>query len=200
MKNILITCVFLFAFSGFAQNKPLLEELTKLGRDSLIKLAVKKINDPKFIPANYDRVIVKADSENLIVCFDLSVVFKGSGMCYYDAITVSIFGNYGGNSVQGNCDEPKYYNPSKKVLSKIKFVFDVINKENEVGDIPGNKLDPGESMTISEHATYYYVEMSNYSTYSHYKINKITGAISDAGHKHYAHNSFETDNKWQIIK
>ena len=55
-------------------------------------------------------------------------------------------------------------------------------------------------MTINEHLTYYYVENSSWSTYSHYKVDKLTGKISEAGHKHYARNGEEEKEDYEVIK
>ncbi len=74
----LITYIFFFlliAQISFAQNKAKIDSLKKLGRDSLISLAVKELNEPGFDPNAYDRIIVKASSTDVIVSFDLSVTF-----------------------------------------------------------------------------------------------------------------------------
>jgi len=73
MKTALsILSFFLFYHFCSAQNLAKIDSLKKLGRDSLIKLAIKKVNDPAFDPKAYDRIIVKADSSKLVVEFELS--------------------------------------------------------------------------------------------------------------------------------
>ena len=178
---------FAIAFNGFltGQNKTKIDSLKQLGRDSLIKLAVKKIEDPTFNPKNYDRIIVKSDTTKLWVEFELSIRFKSKGLCYYDAITVALVGGGTSKSITGFCDNPKYYKPSSKQLKKIDFVFNSINKKNEIGDIPNKKLDDDTVMDITEMLTYYHIEVSDGNTMSRYKIDKNSGAIFDAIHKHY---------------
>ncbi|MDP2387875.1 MAG: hypothetical protein Q8M29_15990 [Bacteroidota bacterium] len=191
--------VSLLAQFSFAQNKAKVDSLKKLGRDSLIKLAIKKLNEQDFDPAAYDRIIVKADSSELVVDFDLPVKFKGGKKCYYDAISVALVGSGNGMSITGFCDEPKFYKPSAKQKRKIDFIFESINKKNEIGDIPDKKLRNDEDMEITEKVGYYYVEFRSWSTFSHYKIQKGTGKIYDAGHKHYAR-SREDKPRYEIIK
>ena len=182
----------------FTQNKAKIDSLKKLGRDSLIKLAVKEINDPGFDLSAYDRIIVKADTSDLMVCFDASVLFIGKKACFYQSFYISLVGSGSTRMVKGDCNEPKYYKVTDKMKKKIDFVFDSINKENEIGDIPNNKLDYGENMEITERGDHYYVEVSGWSTFSHYKIKKGSGDIYDAGHKHYDH-SWDQPEKYEII-
>lgn len=188
---IFILCLF-SAFS-FSQNEGRIKDLVALGRDSIIKLAVKKINDPAFDPKSYDRIDVKYNSKELKVEFSLSIVLTGNKSCYYDRVFVSVVGSGTGQSIQGDCEQPKYYVRSKSDQKKIDFVFDAINKDNEIGDLKSRKMPAGQKMDITEHLTYYYIEVSDWSTYSHYKIDKVTGKISEANHKHYAREGEEKD-------
>jgi hypothetical protein len=194
-----ILLIFLASLSHMAQSKDSkVDSLKKLGRDALIQLAVKQINDPAFARENYDRVVVKASKVSVVVEFDLSVIFSNKKSCYYDKITVSLVGGGGGRSIKGDCDEPSYYNLSRSEKDKIDFVFKSINASDDIGHIPGNKLGSDTTMEISEHSTYFYVEVSSWSTYSHYKINRASGKISEAGHKHYDR-SEETVDEFEII-
>lgn len=186
MRNLLLILLTI-SLNCFlvGQNKAKIDSLKQLGRDSLIKLAVKKIADPTFNPKNYDRIIVKADSNKLWVEFELSIRFKSNSSCYYDAINVSLVGSGTSKSITGFCDNPKYYKPSSKQLKKIDFIFNSINKKNEIGDIPNKKLADDTVMEITEMMTYYHVEVSDGNTMSRYKIDKNSGKIFDATHKHY---------------
>jgi hypothetical protein len=198
MKKALAVFILSLCFSAMqAQTK--LDSLKALGRDSLIKLAVKKINDPKFDPAQYDLISVRTDGKRLLVEFSLSVQLISGNSCYYDSYTVALFGGGGNGSITGDCNDVKYYHPSSSDKKNIAFVFDAINKSDEIGHIPGNKMDAGSTMTITEHSTYFYVEVSSWSTYSHYKISKGTGKISEAEHKHYDR-SGEKESEFVEIK
>lgn len=190
-KTVFLFLFILQTFNCLPQSK--VDSLRKLGRQALIDLAVKKINDPKFETSAYDRIEVKFSGEQLLVEFGLSLIFSDNTSCFYDGIVIALAGSGTSRSIEGNCDHPSYYNLSKNEKKKIDFVFDAINKENEIGDIKDKKIPEGTVMKITEKLTHYYVEVSSYSTYSHYKIEKISGKISDAAHKHYAVQNEEKD-------
>ncbi|MBL7912348.1 MAG: hypothetical protein JNJ41_14905 [Bacteroidia bacterium] len=195
VSYIFTLCFFsVFCFS----QKDKIEDLKKLGRDSLIKIAVAKINEPGFDPKNYDRVDVKYNDKSLIVDFKLAIKFAGNSSCFYDAVYVALVGQGSGKSIQGFCDEPKFHKRTKAEQKKIDFVFDAINKDNEIGDVKDKKMPRGQTMQITEKITYYYIEVSDWSTYSHYKIDKVTGKISEANHKHYARDGEEKE-EYQYI-
>lgn len=176
-----------------------IDSLKKLGRDSLIKLAAAKEKEDGFDASGYDRVEVKAYKDRLVVDFSLSVTLK-DGSCFYDHVSIALVGSGSGSGIEGGCDKPKYHTYTSKRKKKIQFVFDAINKSDEIGHLKDNKVSPGSHMTISEHLTYYYVEHSSWSTYSHYKVDKLTGKISEAGHKHYARGDDEEKQDHEVIK
>jgi hypothetical protein len=178
--------------------KAKVDSLKKLGRDALIKLAAEKQSAEGFDPKGYDRVLVKAFEDKLIVEFGLSVKLI-DGACYYDQVWVALAGSGSGGGIQGDCDKPKYHAFTEKEKKKVRFVFDAINKSDEVGHLKDNKIPADSHMTITEKMTHYYVEMSDWSTYSHYEVNKLTGKISNANHKHYAHSDNEKDD-FEIVK
>ena len=92
MKQIVIILLTTIMTTPSYSQKPDLESLKKLGRDSLIQRAVKKVNDPKFNPNHYDRIIVKASKTDLIVEFRLSIRISTKGACFYDAVYVALVG------------------------------------------------------------------------------------------------------------
>jgi hypothetical protein len=197
MKTLLFLPI-LFTLNASAQ-KPThtVEELKKLGRDSLIKMAIREINDTAFHAQYYDVVEVRANKTSVEVDFSLSIRFHSGKKCFYEHVYVGLLNGPTGKSSSGECDEMDYYKPSKKLQKKIDFVFSSINKSSEVGPIPNNTLPAGTKMDITEYTGYYYVEVSDDITYSHYKVDRNTGKISEAGSKEYA-GSPDTD-KWEII-
>lgn len=196
--KIFLFLPILFALNASAQKpKPTVDDLKKLGRDSLIKMAVKELNDTAFHPEYYDVVEVMYKKDAMEVNFSLSVRFHSGKKCFIEHVTVGLLNSNNGNSSSGDCDEMSYYKPSKKLQKKIDFVFNAINKSDEVGHIPNNKLPAGTKMDITEYMTYYYVEVSDDVLYSHYKVDRNTGKISEAGHKEYA--SSPVEDEWQIL-
>jgi|GEM_PF-5465911 len=193
---ILSLCLLCHAMSA---SDPRIDSLKKLGREKLIDLAIRKLNEPAFDPDQYDRIIVKASKESLVVEFRLAVVVKSKRRCYYDAVFVALAGQGGGRSIEGDCDEPEYYRRSFADQKKILFVFNAINKSDEIGHITDNTLPSGTSMEITDHGTYYEVVTDSWSTHSSFKVSTLTGRISDATHKHYARRHDEKD-EFEVIQ
>lgn len=181
------------------QTKPTVGELVTLGRDSLIKMAIKKLNDTTFHASSYDRITVKSNATSVEVVFGLSITFKNKKTCFYDQVYVGLLNGNDGKSIAGDCKNPIFYKRSKSEQKKIDFVFDAINKSDEIGHLPGNKIPYGSTMTIEENGSYYYIEFSDDYMFSHYKIDKSSGKISEAGHKEYDRSGLEKD-EWLIIK
>lgn len=176
-----------------------IKELKKLGRDSLIKLAISKVDEPGFDASAYDRVVVKLEKDALLVDFSLSVLVSDKKSCFYSSVTVALVGQGTGRSIQGFCDEPAFYKHTNSTKKKIAFVFDSINKSDEIGHVPNHILPPGTTMSIEERLTFYHVETTSWSTHSYFDVDKLTGKISDAHHKHYARSHDEKPD-FEIIK
>ncbi|HEY0653474.1 MAG TPA: hypothetical protein VGD65_10110 [Chryseosolibacter sp.] len=179
---------------------PKIDSLKKLGRSALIEMAVAKMakDYPDFDHTQYDRTFVKANDKSLIVEFQLSVAIKRGRSCYYDVVWVALAGHGSGASTQGFCDDVKYYKRTDRDMNVTTFVFNAINKSDKIGDIKDNKLPSGTKMTIRARGLYYHVETSSWSTHSNFRVNKITGGISGARHKHYMRRRDEKP-EWEYI-
>jgi hypothetical protein len=172
--------------------------LKKLGRDSLIKMAIKEINDPVFKPGNYDRVIVRASEFRMEVEFGVSIMLFTTANCYYENVSVNLADGTESKS-SSNCDNPKYFSLSDADRKKLDFVIDAINKSSEVGHLDNRKIPEGSTMKITERKSRYEVEVSGWSTFSSYKVDKTTGKISDASHKHYDR-AFDNESEYRVIE
>lgn len=201
----------MFSLLSFSQNTEKINALKKLGRDSLIKLAVNKINeryDPKnsaralvkfdtyFDPKNYDRIVVKYDANSLIVDFNLSLNFISLKSCFYLSVSIDLINGLPTTGLYTTCDKPKFYMRTKQDQKKIDFVFNAINKDNEIGNMPNQIIPEGTNMSIIEKINHYEVSVSDDYFYSSYKVNKITGKIVDAIHKEYA----QSDNQKELFE
>jgi len=185
MKFFVAMVFFAATGNSMAHPDPRIDSLIKLGGEALIEMAVKEINDPGFHRENYDRISVLANKNTLLVEFRLSILLKSKSSCFYYVVDVALVGSGTGGNIIGDCDETPYYQNSPADQKKIRFVLDAINASDEVGHIPDYKLPDDTSMEIIENAGHYQVEVSSWSTFSYYKVNKLTGKISEAGHKHY---------------
>ena len=164
-----------------------LTELRILPKDSLIKMACKKIDEPSFDVQDFNQIEIWVDDPELSVEFGHVIRFIPRKGQYYYSVSVDLVSGTTGRLIQGDSptyEEVRFYKPAK-FQEKIKFVMNAIsNSHGEVGKIPEGKLPDG-TMTIREEAGYYDIEVDSESTHSYYKIKKGSGKIYDAGHKHY---------------
>ncbi|HET6990804.1 MAG TPA: hypothetical protein VFJ43_05745 [Bacteroidia bacterium] len=179
-KNILFLILF-FCFATVAVSQTKVDSLVKLGREALIKLAVEKINDPAFISTSYDLVTVVANKTTVLVKFELSMNYVSMNACYYDAVTIALAGDGDWKSATGKCADQTthYYKLTDADKKNIAFVFSAINKSNEIGYFPDNKLPRGTTMTITENEKFYTVDMDDVGTDTHFQVEKVSGKISD---------------------
>jgi hypothetical protein len=201
MRTVCLLLMSLFTGGILSAQKKTMsaEELKKLGRDSLIKMAVHTVKDTAFHASYYQDVTVKANKEHVRVIFSNPVRLKMKKYCYYDAVEVDLSNGTVSRSLTGECDAPiiAFYKPTPEMNKKIAFVFDAINKSDEIGHVPDNKLPAGTIMDIIDNKNYYLVEVSDEDTFSTYKVDKTTGKISEANHKHYAKEG--PPSEWEII-
>jgi hypothetical protein len=198
MVKIACAMLLMIASTSVMATNISIDSLKKLGREKLIELAAKKIDQADFKPEEYDRIVVKANSSSLIIEFGLSVLVQKKRSCFFDVVWVALAGNGDGMSIEGDCKEPVFYHRSASDQRKISFVFNAINKSNEIGHVD-NHLPEGTRMKISKHLFYYEVETSDWSTFSSFKVNKVTGRISNARHKHYSQSNEEKADDFEII-
>lgn len=189
-------CAFVFQLSllsWFTPNTNIMaqqvEELVQLPKDTLVKMAIKKIDEPSFDVRDFDQIEIWADENDVTVMFDHAIRFIPRKGQYYYSATVDLISGTKGRSILGSPDqdELEFYKPKQKHKEKIQFVLNSINKSNgEIGKIPEGKLPDG-IMTITEKAGHYEISVDSKSTSSDYKIKKGSGKIYDGRHKHMAH-------------
>ncbi len=162
-------------------------DLRKLSKDSLIKMAAKKIDEPSFIVNDFNQIEIWVEDEELTVEFGYAIRFIPKKGQFYYSVSVELVSGSSSRYLKGegpNDKDVQFYKPAR-YQEKIKFVLEAIKTGNgEVGRIPEGQLPDG-TMTIKEEGGYYDVEVDSESTHSYYKIKKGSGKIYDAGHKHY---------------
>ena len=195
--SVRILFLILLTQSTMAQT---VSELRKLPKDSLIKMAAKKITEPSFDIKDFTRIEIWAEGDEITVDFDHAIRFiPMKGQFYYN-VSVELVRASSSRQIIGDGpfdEEVHFFKLTNKHQEKIQFVRDAINNSNgEVGKIPEGQLPDG-TMTITEKATYFDISVDSESTHSYYKIEKGTGKIYDAGHKHYMRD--ESDSNRQRI-
>ncbi|HYC84896.1 MAG TPA: hypothetical protein VEB86_06725 [Chryseosolibacter sp.] len=199
MKCILVLALPIVLAWPAAASDPKVDSLKKLGRAALIDLAIRQMNDPQFDASQYDRVTVKANENSLIVEFGLSVTLKTNRSCFYNGIMVALAGSGSGKSIEGNCKEPVYYRETRRIQKKVAFVFAAINGSEVVGGLRNDRLPVGTSMEVTQRGRWFHVRTDSWSTMSRFKINRLSGRVTRAMHKHYARTTAEND-EFEIIQ
>jgi hypothetical protein len=163
-------------------------ELRELPKDSLIKMAIKKINDPEFKRKEFTRTEIWTKKDEVMVKFDNVIQLVPRRGQYYSNVTVDLISGTIGRQIMGDGPddaEVHYLKPNARHKKKVKFVLKAINNSNgEVGKITEDKL-PSGTLTIIEKGMYYSVTANSQSTLSTYRIKKGSGKIYKASHKHY---------------
>ena len=162
-----------------------IEDLKRLSKDSLISLAVRKINNAVFKPDQFTNISVWTEAEELTVEFDHAIQFIPKRGQYYYSVSVELVKGSSSRRIMGDgeVDVVTYYNPDQ-FKKEVQFVLQSINKSDEVGKIPEGGLPYG-TMTINEMGSYYDISVDSESTHSSYKIRKGSGKVYEASHKHY---------------
>ena len=192
LKLLIISVLLLNSYALIAQNldmKNKVEKLKKSGRDSIIKLAIKKL-DKDIVASNY-LIQVKANSSSVIVYFHLAIIYVPLNTEYaynygIDLIEGTSWSNIVSNPhayETGIINTPNY-KPSEETKKHIQFVLDAINKNNEVGSIDIEHFSFDDSMIIRDNKKHYEITMLSTHQESSYKIDKETGKVFDARHAH----------------
>lgn len=187
--------VLLLAGASLAQQSQTLQQLKTFGRDSLIRRAVLAIqeNEHDFDPAQYDRVRITEDHGELHVRFEHSILYLARKTAFKYGAMVSLVSNSASSSILSNPEdyddsreEYRYFKWDEKSRAAVRFVLGAIGRSDEVGDVVDGTLPNGTQMTIREERDYYEINVDSWSTHSSYKIQKKSGYLYDASHKHYA--------------
>jgi len=191
-KILLLFVIILNSYNSIAQNPDMnkkVEKIKKSGRDSIIKTAVKKLNEDIDV-SNY-MIQVKANNSTVIVYFHIPIV--------YLALNTEYSYNYGidlieGSSWSGIISNPKgyenkklrtqIYSPTEETQKHIQFVLNAINKSNEVDSINIEDFSFDDTMIIRDNKKHYQITMLSTHQESNYKIDKKTGNIYDSMHAH----------------
>lgn len=178
-----VALFFLGISIGMAQTA---QELSKLSKEKLVALAASKMDKKSFKVSDFTDIQIWLEGDELQVIFSHAIQYIPAKGQFYYAAHVELVTGSSSLSIQGkgpDDEDIQFYSPAK-FKKQIKFVFDAINKSDEVGSIPEGQLPEG-TMKIYENIGHYDVSVDSYSTHSSYKVKKGSGKIYDAGHKHF---------------
>jgi hypothetical protein len=194
MKILYILFSVLIVFNhtnSFSQDNTMnkeVEEITKLGKDSIVKLALNLI-DEKVPMENFTKIVVMASGEEIYVSFNMNIIYLPMNSVFYTSVDVRIIEKYAHYSTTSNPIDYKYdqknipfYKETEEARINIQFIIDAINKSNEIGSFERTNFE--DYMQIREKDDYYDISVGSEFQASWYKIEKVTGRIYDSGHEH----------------
>jgi hypothetical protein len=191
--------------AGYSQDNNMnkeVEEIVLLGKDSIVQLALKLI-DEKAGMRNFTEIKVMTNGKEVYVSFRNPIKYLPIKSVFYFDVRVSLFEkitSYGpvfNGTVEYDKMNIPFYKETKETKMNIQFVIEAINKSAEVGSIDMANFD--DNLIISEYENYYDIRVVSEFQESSYKIEKISGKISDAEHAHLVPPPFDIKNK-DILK
>ncbi|MDO5989319.1 hypothetical protein Q4Q39_18090 [Flavivirga amylovorans] len=189
------------------------KELIALGKDSIVELALKSLNsrsyqtNEKASKENFKKIEVCTNGKIIYVSFFNPIKYIPQKTVFYCDVLVGLLGGVSSKDAVSNPADygstiPNYkipfYKETKEMKRNMQFVFEAIDKSNEIGSVGGisNFVD---DMTIREYENYYDILVLSESQESSYKIEKITGKIYDDQHAHLEPDPFEIENEYKDI-
>ncbi|RKR07014.1 hypothetical protein CLV91_3244 [Maribacter vaceletii] len=189
--HILIQLILVFSScyaQDFKNNKIKMnnevKELVKLGKDSIIQLALPLI-DEKASLENFTHTSVQTNGNEIYVVFSNPIMYLPINTIFYDIVGVNLttklsFKSKVVNPIGFTTEKSiPYYKQTEDFKKKIEFVIAAIGSF-DTADIINFK----DQMRILEKEDYYDISVVSEMQESWYKVKKITGEMYDEGHAH----------------
>lgn len=184
MKNVVVA--FLLIITGQMESQAqTLAELVKLPKDTLVRMAMAKLEKDADWFADFDRVAIWSypTINRLNVEFERRVNFIGAEGKYINAVYVDLVSGSSGSMSGGldieEHDQRKYYVYTKAQKKQIEFVLKALRKHEGFGKMLSSDLENG-NISIREQKGYYDVHIEpSQAEYHDLKVSKRSGKISD---------------------
>lgn len=206
LKLILFLPLLIGELACFSQmEESYKDEYNNLSKDSLVQVAITQLTPIiKKRGANFSQIdfemysiIVKANSQSIMVWFKLPIKYLQTKSSYYGNMVVDIKTNfYSIQQISNPKDyggKPQFYSSSPALNKNVQFVLNAIESSKEI--------DPSfnEEIIISEYKEYYEVTTQSTYHFSSLKVAKDSGEIFDWSHESLEPEEEEADNYVEII-
>ncbi len=189
--NLILSCTVCYSQNTKMDKE--VKEVLLLGKDSIIQLALKKIEkadlsiDEGVSIENFTQIKVLTDGKEVWVSFSNPIKYLPQKTVFYFDVGIGLLeGIISKNRVSnpGDYDEKTipFYKETKETEMNILFVFEAINKSGEIGSIDIANFE--DNMIIREYENYYDISIVSEFQESSYKIEKTSGKIYDSEHAH----------------
>ncbi|MCK0159651.1 hypothetical protein [Allomuricauda sp. F6463D] len=161
-----------------------IRELVKLGKDSIIQLALPLIDERASLK-NFSHTSVQTNGEEIYVAFSNPIMFLPINTIFYDNVGINMSTK---TSYKGNVSNPEdfstantipYYVQTDHFKKNIDFILEAMTDIDSM-DITNFK---GE-MRIREKEDHYDINVVSEMQESWYQIKKTTGELYNEGHAH----------------
>lgn len=207
MKILLVVFVgsyMLISAISYSQNGSItmnqgVKDIVKLGSDSIVQLALTKI-DRNASLENFAKTSIQTNGEEVLVVFSNPIIYLPLNSVYYSTVGVNLstdskFSSKVANPVDyKNNENTPYYTETSESKQNLEFVINAIENmdTSDMVNYQGSNL-------IREKEEYYEVSVVSESQESWYKIKKLTGEVYDEGHAHLEPVPY-SDNKEDAFK
>ncbi|MTI38942.1 hypothetical protein [Fulvivirga lutimaris] len=173
------------------------EEVIKLGKDSIVQLALELLNEKASIQ-NFARIKVMTDGQEVYVSFRNPIKYLPLGSAFYFDAMVHVVEKTTSkspvfNRAQDNKEAIEFYKPTEDTEMHVRFVTEAINNSGVVGSFDVANFEG--DMTIYENENYYAVSVVSEYQESSYNVEKVSGKVYDAEHAHLAPYPIENEGK-----
>ncbi|WP_103069506.1 hypothetical protein [Aquimarina sediminis] len=179
------------------------EETIQLGKDSIVRLALKLIDDRADVK-NFSKTKVMTNGEQVLVSFINPIKYLPKKTTLYFDVVINLLektASYNSISNPINGSDQKnipFYKQTEEIKKNIDFVIESMNVSHEVDPI--TIVNSENDMIIRENKNYYDITVISEFQESSYKIEKISGKIYDAQHAHLEPPPTEKNTKNMFIE
>jgi hypothetical protein len=201
MKFVLLFVFVFLSITIKAQMSEEVEELIKLGRDSVIQLAIEQLKTAGFTsvdPESFDRLRIKTNDDEIQVLFDRSIHYipKQSRVIHQASVRLlekatgwtPLENDYEDKSASF-FDDISFYEYTEEDKKAIEFILtDEMN------------IQENDRLVIYEKDEYYDVTVEFETTEGGYKVDKKTGKRYDEWHAHLIPDPFAFDDGFRDVE
>lgn len=189
--NILILFCVTVSFSKlYSQNIKMtaeVERIIQLGKDSIVQLALQRINNGVTIE-NFKKIKVYTDGNEVYGSFRNPIKYLPKETVNYFDVVVQLIENVTQSSPLANGileyknADILYYKETAQANAALQFISAAVNNSGVVGFLDLGDFE--DTMIVRERENYYDVRVVSEFQESSYHVEKVTGEISNAEHAH----------------
>ncbi len=190
LKILILFCVTVGFSKLYSQNIKMtaeVERIIQLGKDSIVQLALQRINNGVTIE-NFKKIKVYTDGNEVYGSFRNPIKYLPKETVNYFDVVVQLIENVTQSSPLANGileyknADILYYKETAQANAALQFISEAVSNSGVVGSLDLGKFE--DTMIVRERENYYDVRVVSEFQESSYHVEKVTGEISNAEHAH----------------